>query len=150
MAQRAYQYDFGYEHNAVRKPRVEEQPQQSPKLRVIKNPGAVIRAEERAANMVALKVLALIAVNFLLLTAVCYSFVLKNETRNQLTAIENQYDVHKAQYEELNIRLTALAAGVDIDKIATEKLGLVKVTPENEVYLEKEKENKIVFSQSKE
>ena len=48
--------------------------------------------------------------------------------------------------EELKAELNALVAGVDVERYAVEKLGLVKVSSENEVYINNETVNKIVFS----
>jgi ATP/maltotriose-dependent transcriptional regulator MalT len=69
-----------------------------------------------------------------------------NDAQHSLTDAENELKIHQAQNEELKAELNALVAGVDIERYAVEKLGLIKVASENEVYLNNQTENKIIFS----
>ena len=62
--------------------------------------------------------------------------------------IESDCAVYEEALKELNAKLTALKSVENIDKFAVEKLGLVKVTPENEIYLTSEKGNRVVLSRS--
>ena len=146
MAERAYKYDFGYDANAAVQPKKEVKVQQQPELKVIVNPLAKEIAREREVNIMALKLSALMVSLFLVMSVFCYSFVLMNDRQHTLTAAENELKVHQAQNEELKAELNALVAGVDIERYAVEKLGLVKVSADNEVYINVETENKTVFS----
>lgn len=146
MAQTAYRYDFGYDANAAVQPKKQPQVQKQPELKVIVNPLAKEIAREKEVNKMALKLSALMASLLVVMSFFCYSFVLMNDAQHSLTDMENQLVIHQAQNEELKAELNALVAGVDIERYAVEKLGLIKVASENEVYLNSETENKIIFS----
>ena len=146
MAERAYKYDFGYDANAAVQPKKEVKVQQQPELKVIVNPLAKEIAREREVNIMAFKLSALMVSLLVIMSVFCYSFVLMNDAQHSLTDMENQLKIHQAQNQELKAELNALVAGVDIERYAVEKLGLIKVSNENEVYLNNETENKIIFS----
>lgn len=146
MAQTAYRYDFGYDANAAVQPKKQPQVQKQPELKVIVNPLAKEIAREKEVNKMALKLSALMASLLVVMSVFCYSFVLMNDAQHSLTDMENQLVIHQAQNEELKAELNALVAGVDIERYAVEKLGLIKIASENEVYLNNATENKIIFS----
>ncbi len=146
MAQTAYRYDFGYDANAAVQPKKQPQVQKQPELKVIVNPLAKEIAREKEVNKMALKLSVLMASLLVIMSVFCYSFVLMNDAQHSLSDMENQLKIHQAQNEELKAELNALVAGVDIERYAVEKLGLIKVSSENEVYLNHETENKIIFS----
>jgi cell division protein FtsL len=146
MAQTAYRYDFGYDANAAVQPKKQPQVHKQPELKVIVNPLAKEIAREKEVNKMALKLSALMASLLVIMSVFCYSFVLMNDAQHSLTDMENQLKIHQAQNQELKAELNALVAGVDIERYAVEKLGLIKVSNENEVYLNNETENKIIFS----
>lgn len=146
MAEYAYRYDFGYDANAAVQPKIQPEVQKQPELKVIVNPLAKEMAREREVNIMALKLSALMLSLLVIMSVFCYSFVLMNDAQHSLSEVENQLKIHQAQNEELKAELNALVAGVDIEKYAVEKLGLIKVSSDNEVYISGETENKIVFS----
>lgn len=146
MAENAYRYDFGYDANAAVQPKAKPQVQKQPELKVIVNPLAKEIAREKAVNAKAFKVATLLGALLAVMSLFCYSFVLMNDAQHNLTEIENQYNIHQTKNQELKAELNALVAGVDIERYAVEKLGLVKVRPENEIYSRSETGNKIIFS----
>lgn len=146
MAENAYRYDFGYDANAAVQPKVKPQVQKQPELKVIVNPLAQEIARERAVNAKAFKMATLLGAILAIMSLFCYSFVLMSDAQHDLTYLENQYVVHETKNKQLKAELNSLVAGVDIERYAVEKLGLVKVSPENEIYGQSESENKVVFS----
>lgn len=146
MAERAYRYDFGYDANAAVQPKRQVEVQTQPEFKVIVNPLAKEIAREKEVNKMALKLSALMASLLVIMSVFCYSFVLMNDRQHSLTDIENQLVIHQAKNDELKAELNAMVAGVDIEKYAVEKLGLIKVSEENEVYIKGDTANKIVFS----
>lgn len=146
MAETAYKYDYGYNYNAAIQPEKKQQVKAQPKLEVIVNPLAKQIAREREVNKMALKLSALCAVALVVFSVFCYSFALINDKQHELADFETKLLVHQTKNEELKAELNALVAGVDIDKYAVETLGLVKVSAENEVYLNKNTGNKIIYS----
>ena len=150
MAENAYRYDFGYDANAAVKTKREPKIQTQPELKVIVNPLAKEMAREREANIKALKLSVLMVSLLAIMSLFCYSFVLMSDAQHQLTDIESQYVIHEAKNKELKAELNSLVASVDIERYAVEKLGLVKVSSENEIYIKNDTGNKIVFSAERE
>lgn len=146
MAERAYKYDFGYDANAAVQPKRQVEVKQQPELKVIVNPLAKEIAREREVNKMALKLSALMASLLVIMSVFCYSFVLMNDRQHTLTDMENELVIHQAKNTELKSELNSMVAGVDIERYAVEKLGLIKVSAENEVYIKGDTANKIVFS----
>ena len=146
MAENAYRYDFGYDANAAVQPKAKPQVHKQPELKVIVNPLAKEIAREKAVNIKALKVATLLGALLAVMSLFCYSFVLMNDAQHNLADIEDQYAIYETKNIELKAELNSLVAGVDIEKYAVEKLGLVKVRPENEIYGQSESGNKIIFS----
>lgn len=146
MAENAYRYDFGYDANAAVQPKAKPQVQKQPELKVIVNPLAQEIAREKAVNAKAFKLATLLGAVLVVMSLFCYSFVLMSDAQHNLTYIENQYAMHKTKNQELKAELNSLVASVDIERYAVEKLGLVKVSPENEIYGQSDSGNKVVFS----
>ena len=146
MAERAYKYDFGYDANAAVQPKKEVKVQQQPELKVIVNPLAKEIAREREVNIMAFKLSALMVSLLVVMSVFCYSFVLMNDRQHTLTDMESQLVIHQAKKDELKSELNSMVASVDIERYAVEKLGLIKVSAENEVYIKGDTANKIVFS----
>lgn len=146
MAERAYTYDFGYEANAAVQPKKQVRVETQPELKVIVNPLAKEIAREREVNKMALKLSVLMVAVLVIMSAFCYSFVLMNDMQHSLTDMENQLVIHQAKNDELKAELNSMVASVDIERYAIEKLGLIKVNSENEVYIKGDTANKIVFS----
>ena len=146
MADTAYKYDFGYDANAAVQPKAKPQVQKQPELKVIVNPLAKEIAREKAVNIKAFKVASLLGALLVVLSLFCYSLVLMDDAQHNLADIENQYRIYETKNQELKAELNSLVASVDIERYAVEKLGLVKVRAENEIYSRSESENKVVFS----
>ena len=146
MAENAYRYDFGYDANAAVQPKVKPQVQKQPELKVIVNPLATEIAREKAVNAKAFKLATLLGAILVIMSVFCYSFVLMSDAQHNLTKIENQYVVHETKNLQLKAELNSLVASADIEKYAVEKLGLVKVSAENEIYSRSESGNKVIFS----
>ncbi len=80
----------------------------------------------------------------IILFSVGYSFSQAQSASMTLQETQERYDVIAAQNKELNTKLNALVASADIEKIAVEELGMVKITPENEFYLDVDRGNQII------
>lgn len=146
MAETAYKYDYGYNYNAAVQPKREQQVKAQPKLEIIVNPLAKEIAREKEVNKLALKVSAVLAAALVVFSVFCYSCVLMSDARHTLTDCQTNLLVHQTKNQELKAELNSLVASVDIDKYAVEKLGLIKVSAENEVYLTAQAGNKVIYS----
>ena len=81
--------------------------------------------------------------------AFCNSLVARTESRAALQSAKKELAMYSDENVVLQNKLSKLVSAENIDKIATQKLGLVKIASVNETYLETEKENEVLFSQSK-
>ncbi|MBQ7294877.1 MAG: hypothetical protein IJW86_01660 [Clostridia bacterium] len=146
MAETAYKYDYGYNYNAATQPKKEQQTRPQPQFEVIVNPLAKEIAREKEVNKLAYKVSAVLAAALVVFSVFCYSCVMLSDKKHDLADVKNDLLIHQTKNEELKAELNSLVASVDIDKYAVEKLGLIKVSAENEVYLMSEANNKVIYS----
>ncbi len=150
-AEYAYKYDYGYSNAAPAQPlerkekrrRVEQQ-------RQINKVQQSESAQGKKATLQVMKAAAFLCVVLAMFAVACNSFIAKDKAKKRLDNANAQLVICQAENKELNAKLTALKSVENIDKFAVEKLGLVKVTPENEIYLGSEKGNRVVLSQNAE
>ena len=81
--------------------------------------------------------------------AFCNSLVARNESRAALQAAQKELAMYSDENIVLKDRLSKLVSAENIDRIATQKLGLVKIVAANETYLDSQKDNEVLFSQGK-
>lgn len=131
--------------NPVKKP--EAKP--GPELRRLKKRGPSARERERASLVVIAKGFAWMAFAIALLGVFCSSYAARTVSRLELQKAQTKLSMYQEETVVLKDKLSKLVSANNIDKIAVEKLGLVKVASANEVYLDTGRENKVVVSQSK-
>ena len=136
-AERAYDYDYAYETSPKKRPTPVQEQEKKPELRKAKKTQQeILIYKEKIANRKLMKI-AVVVFSFLVLYAVvCDSFVAKDTARQQLEAAKEEYVFSQAKNRELKVELNNLVSAENIDKIAVEQLGLVKVTSGNEIYLD--------------
>ena len=148
-AERAYKYDMGY---AVpeRRPEIEKQPDKKPELRKVKKDKIeALISSEKATNRKLVKVVAFMSVVLVMFAAVCNSFSVRDRARTKYENIQDDYVFAQSQNREMKVKLNNLVSAVNIDEIAVNRLGLVKVTAGSEIYLDTSDGNKVVLSQDK-
>ncbi len=148
-AEKAYKlYDYAYETA----PQIDPVPrkEEKPELRKAKKTQLEIRTyNEKVTNRKLLKIAAVVF-SFLILYAVaCDSFVARDTAKQKLETAKDDYVFAVAKNRELKVQLNQLISAENIDRIAVEQLGLVKVTAGNEIYLDTADGNKVIFSQDK-
>ena len=151
-AENAYKYNYAYGYEPAyapeRKPEV--QPEKRPDLKKVRKRKIDIdRQNERSVNRKLAKIVAVMCVFFTLFAVACNSFAERAQAKQDLDAIKQEYTFAQAQNRELNVKLNNLISAENIDRIAVEKLGLVKVAPGNEIYMDENAENHVVFSRGK-
>lgn len=147
-AERAYKYDMGY---AVpeRRPDAEKQPEKKPELRKVKKDKIeVLISRERATNKKLMKVAAFLSVLLVMFAAVCNSYSVRDREKMKLDDLQEQYIFAQSENREIKVKLNNLVSAVNIDDIAVNRLGLVKVGAGNEIYLDTSDGNKVILSQS--
>jgi len=148
-AERAYDY-YAYEtapqREPVRKPDAEKKPELK---RAKKTRQEVLLYREKMTNRKLVRVAAVVCSFLVLYAVVCNSFVAKDTARRNLEQVKEEYVFSQAKNRELKSELNKLISAENIDRIAVEELGLVKVTAGNEIYLDTVQDNKVIFSQNK-
>lgn len=147
-AENAYKYDYGYAQTA--EPLVREEKQEKQNLKTLKKqkPDA-IALEKRDLKQV-LKIAAAVALVIGMFGIVCDSHYKKENAKRNLNAANSNLIICQSELKELNSKLVALRTQQNIDLYAVEKLGMVKVTSDNEVYLDSYNGNQVILSQSTE
>lgn len=141
-------YDY-YNNNAAPVLTPEKKKERTPELRKLKKRRPATRELEKASHVKAAKLFALMAVAIAFAGTFCNSMVARNESRLKLQSCKSDYELYQNESIVLKDRLSKLVSANNIDEIAVERLGLVKVIAANEVYLESEKENEVLFSSNR-
>lgn len=150
-AEYAYKYDYGYSNAAPAQPlEREEKRRRAEQQRQINKVQQSEAAQGKKATLQVMKAAAFFCVVLAMFAVACNSFIAKDKAKKRLDSANAQLVICQAENKELNAKLTALKSVENIDKFAVEKLGLVKVTPENEIYLGSEKGNRVILSQNAE
>ena len=148
-AERAYDY-YAYEaapkREPVRKPDAEKKPELK---RAKKTRREILIYNEKVVNRKLVKVAAVVFSFLVLYAVVCSSFIAKDTARRNLEQAKEEYVFSQAKNRELKGELNNLISAENIDRIAVEQLGLVKITAGNEIYLDNAQDNKVIFSQNK-
>ena len=145
----AAEYAFDLNYNAA--PGIEEpQQQQEPafELKKVAKPKVNKKQLEKKANIKIAKIFVVMACSIALFGVFCNSMVTRDESRRNLESAKTELSRNIDAQKVLNSDLSKLAAADNIEKIATQRLGLVKVTKGNEVYLDNDSGNRVIVSQN--
>ena len=153
----AAEYAYQLHGNAVpvTYPAPSRQPQTPPRPTVVPKPARPHstpeerRAQERRANIKVAKLFVVMALAIALLGVFCNSFVARTNSRQELEDMKKVLTDYTDANVVLEHQLSKLISADNIDRIATQKLGLVKVANGNESFLELDEGNKVLLSQSK-
>ena len=156
-AEYAYNYNAYYRTNAAPalEPVPQRQPQPVPRPHVVpkpprpQRPAVDRRQQERASNIKLAKLFVVMALAIALLGTFCNSFVARSNSRRALENKRAELSIYTNASVVLDQKLSKLICADNIDKIATQKLGLVKLVDSGESYLDLENGNKVLLSQSK-
>lgn len=151
-AENAYKIDYAYgtapAYAPERKRRVENEPK--PELRKVKKTREVVQQQQKKANnRVLIKFMVTVCIFFALYVLVCNSFAARNDAKHNLDAQKEDLVFAQAQNRELQVELNHLISAENIDRIAVEKLGLVKVSAGNEFYLDNKSQNEVIYFEGK-
>ena len=144
-----YAYDFDFSAVPVYAPQRKSEPQKKPKpdLRRLENQRRVqSKEEERAAGVKVIKVAVMTAFFAAVLCVVCTSFCMVWSARRQQQSALNELELSKSEQVEINAKLNSLVTPDKIAKIATGRLGMIKLPDENKLYSSAGNENEVVYS----
>lgn len=125
------------------------QKNKKPQLKKVKKTEKeILKYQEKQTNKKAIKFAMILSAFFLMFIVMINSFVMKNDTRNSLDDVKREHELYVVAQEEVDTKLNAVLVKYDINKMALEKFGMIKVTPENSVYMfgENETGNKVIYS----
>ena len=128
---------------------VQEKPQPQHNLKKLKKHRPRKRELEKASHVKIAKIFVLMSLAVALAGAFCNSLVARNESRAALQSAQKEIAMYNDENIVLQDKLSKLVSAENIDKIATQKLGLVKIVAANETYLDSQKDNEVLFSQGK-
>ena len=151
-AENAYKYDFGYGYfntaSASQPLEREDRKEKTEQQRKVNKVRQSQADQERKSTLQLAKAAAVFAVVLTMFAIVLNSFIIREEAKDRLHDAKEELVICQAENKELNAKLTALKSVENIDKFAVEKLGLVKVTPENEIYLGSDKGNRVLLTRA--
>ena len=148
----SYAYNNGFDYlNSNAAPVLEPQRQQEKQqnLKKLKKRRPQKRELERASHVKIAKIFVLMSLAVALAGVFCNSLVARNESRADLQSAQKQLAMYCDENVVLKDKLSKLVSAENIDKIATQKLGLVKIVAANETYLDSQKDNEVLFSQGR-
>ena len=152
-----YAYNYNYRTNAapVLEPVPQRQPQPAQRPHVVpkpprpKRPPVDRRAQERASNIKLAKLFVIMALAIALFGTFCNSFVARTNSRRELENKRAELTLYTDAGVVLDQKLTKRICADNIDRIATQKLGLVKLAESGDSYLDLENGNRVLVSQDK-
>ena len=153
----AAEYAYQLQSAAVpaAQPAPSRRPQTMPRPYVVPKPPKPRRvpvdrkAQEHRSNLKIAKLFVVMALAIALFGVFCNSFVMRQTSRLDLESARKTLSDYSDANVVLRHKLSKLISADNIDKIATQRLGLVKVANGNESYLELDEGNQVVFSQDK-
>ncbi|MCR5207621.1 MAG: septum formation initiator family protein [Eubacterium sp.] len=112
--------------------KLREQPKtRESEIRIRENNGikskSQLKAEQKQANLVAVRIVAVALVFFLVIGFVINSFAYKNQLTREIASTEIDVANAQSEYISLQAELNSLVSVSMIDKYAVEKLGMTKV-----------------------
>ncbi len=148
---RDYEYDYDYRYTSSAAPKREETPvpAQKPKFEVHRNPNADSVENTRFWKDFVNKTVACVCVCAIILLFTGISRASRESANHDLEVAKGTLTKLQQANTILAVELDAIVAKIDIDRYATEELGLVKVSSEHENYLVNSGENRVLFSSQK-
>lgn len=150
MAQNNLAYEYYGSNaapNAVPKNRPHEQPK--PQLKKVKKQKLNTAAQERASYAAVARFAVPVAVVLVAFVILCNSYVQVRSSRLALQEQQAALSLYLDQQKEVEARLSKLVSVDQIEKIAVEKLGMIKLSDENKLYVNTANKNEIIVSGEK-
>lgn len=152
-AEFAYDYDFSAapkmnpNHAPKRNPK--QVPNHKPNLRKLENEQINLKENEKAANIAVAKFFAVVALCIAAMAVVCFSYAQVRDEKLTYKSYQKQLAIYQSQQNEIDAKLGTLISADKISKIAVEKLGMVKLSEDNKIYVSSNTENQILVSAEK-
>ncbi len=153
-AETAYKYDYAYGYEPAYVPEkapvtLPEQEKKPELKKVKKTKKDIAKQNERATNRKMAVIVAVMCVFFAVFALACNSMATRESAKRSLDVIKEEYAFCETQNRELKVKLNKIISAENIDRIAVEKLGLVKVSSGNEIYFDSHTGNQVIYSKGK-
>lgn len=152
----AYEYDFSaFESSAARKLKEkEEQSASRPRLVKLeaapeKKTQAQVREDNRKARVRCVRAVVVLTVLSALFMTYIYAFCQCDSIDRKITALTTVYNMVCGENTELEMKLSNMVSLEQIEKVAVEQLGLVKLNSSDIEFVRLEAENKVLITQGK-
>lgn len=130
----------------VKKPDLKVQPKVHKKT----DPRLEVKKQMRTNMQKGAKVLAVMAVLFTMLSIKIYCNVRLDETTREITKIEEKLAVEKSEAVRLQMSIDSIVSVKNVDEYAENVLGMMKLEPGRESYINLSKGDEVVVSGGKE
>lgn len=125
-------------------PKREEQVQEKPELKKVKKPYVDLKKQTVDSHIRAAKFSAVVITVMLSFVLLCTSLSQVRSSRINYNQQLKTLEVYKNDQKQVAARLAKLVSVDKIEKIATQKLGMVKLSEENIIYVDTADKNKII------
>lgn len=150
-----YEYDFSaFESSAARKLKIKEEQQERPRLvkleaePEIKSPQQM-RRESRTARIRCIRAAVVLTVLSALFMTYIYAFYQCDSIDRKINSLNTEYNMVCGQNTELEMKLSNMVSLEQIEKIAVEELGLVKLNSADIEFVRLSLDNKVLVTQGK-
>lgn len=123
-------------------PELTPQPQPQRKRKFISK--ELLRKQERVSYKKAAKIFVVSLAVLAVFSVTCNSFVQVRQSRIEMIKQQSELAIYSAKQKELDVKLASMVTVDKIEKIAVAKLGMVKLSEENKIYVNTAEKNKIV------
>lgn len=149
-----YEYDFSaFESSAAKKLNIKEIPERPKLVKIeaepeLKSPKQV-RFERKKARARYLRAITAIIVCSMLLMTYLYAYCRCDSIDRQISSLSTDYDMLCGENTELSMKLSNMVSLEQIEKVAVEELGLVKLNSADVEFVRLEGENKVLVTQGR-
>ncbi|MGN1444284.1 MAG: hypothetical protein ACI4XE_10605 [Acutalibacteraceae bacterium] len=120
------------------------QAEKKPELKKVKKPRVDLKQQTVASHVKAAKFSALVIVVMLSFVLLCASFSALRSSRIHYNQQLDTLEIYKNDQKLVAARLAKLVSVDKIEKIAVEKLGMIKLSEENIIYVDTADKNEII------
>lgn len=146
-AEFAYDYDYMSAAPAVKPqsvPQKKPDNAEKPELRKLRKPREDVRRQTVASHLAVARFFAVVAVVMAAFIVLCASFSQLRASRIAYNEQVKLLGIYQNDQKQVEARLAKLVSVDKIEKIAVEKLGMIKISDDNVIYIDTADENEII------
>lgn len=149
-----YEYDFSaFESSAARKLEIKEMPARPRLVKIEAEPelksAQQIRFERKKARVRCVRAIVAILILSTMFMTYLYAYCRCDSIDRQISSLSTDYDMLCGENTELSMKLSNMVSLEQIEKVAVEELGLVKLNSADVEFVRLEEENRVLVTQGK-